>query len=177
MRELMLAKRNGQAAAQIERLSRAAQESIIRSERFLAAGKVGTYFAFGSEVRTDMIVSEARKLGKLVALPRVEGDSISFYELSNGMHLVKGRFGIMEPLPQVRVKNMDLLVVPGIAFDKRGYRLGYGKGYYDKFLSKNPVTPVGLAYSLQIFEKLPHGKHDRRMAAIATEKGVVTSVE
>jgi 5-formyltetrahydrofolate cyclo-ligase len=128
-------------------------------------------------VRTDIIISKAKQLGKLVALPRVEGDSISFYELSDEKHLVKGRFGIMEPLPQVRVKSMDLLVVPGIAFDKQGYRLGYGKGYYDKFLSKNPVLSFGLAYSLQLFEKLPHGKHDRRMDAIATEKGLLTSVE
>jgi 5-formyltetrahydrofolate cyclo-ligase len=128
-------------------------------------------------VRTDLLISEAKKLGKTVALPRVEGESISFYQHSDNDHLVKGRFGIMEPLPQVGIKGIDLLVVPGIAFDRRGYRLGYGKGYYDKFLSKNPTISIGLAYSIQIVQIIPHGSHDRRMDLIATENGIVTPVE
>jgi 5-formyltetrahydrofolate cyclo-ligase len=173
----MLEKRDGQEPAQIAKLSRAAQKSIIMSEKFRAAGSVGAYFALGSEVRTDLIISEANKLGKIVALPRVEGESISFYQHSDSNHLVKGRFGIMEPLPQTEIKVIDLLVVPGIAFDRRGYRLGYGKGYYDKFLLKNPTVSIGLAYSIQLVENLPHGSHDRRMDAIATENGIVTPAE
>lgn len=173
----MLAKRDGQEPAQIARLSRAAQKSIILSEKFRTAGSVGAYSAFGSEVRTNLIISEAQKLGKIVSLPRIEGESISFYQLSDGNQLVKGRSGIMEPPPKAEIKDIDLLVVPGIAFDRRGYRLGYGKGYYDKFLSKNPTVSIGLAYSIQLVDNLPHGSHDRRMDAIATENGVVTPVE
>jgi 5-formyltetrahydrofolate cyclo-ligase len=172
----MLEKRDSQEPAQIVRLSRAAQKSIIMSEKFQTAVSVGAYFALGSEVRTDLIISEAIKLGKIIALPRVEGESISFYRYSDG-NLVKGQFGIMEPLPQAKVKAIDLLIVPGIAFDRRGYRLGYGKGYYDKFLSKITAVSIGLAYSIQLVENLPHGSHDRRMNAIATENGVVTPVE
>ncbi len=173
----MLAKRDGQGQTQIARLSKAAQKSIIMSKKFRTAGSVGAYFAFGSEVRTDLIISEALKLSKTVALPRVEGESISFYQHSDSNHLVKGRFGIMEPPPRIAIKSIDLLIVPGIAFDRRGYRLGYGRGYYDKFLSKNPMISIGLAYSFQLIEKLPHGSHDRRMDAIATENGVVTRAE
>ena len=173
----MLEKRDGQGQAQIARLSNAAQKSIIMSEKFRTSGCVGVYFAHGSEVRTDLIIAEANKLGKIVVLPRVEGESISFYQHSKGNHLVKGRFGIMEPLTRAEIKVIDLLVVPGIAFDRRGYRLGYGKGYYDKFLSKSPVESIGLAYSIQLVENLPHGSHDRRMDAIATEDGVVTPDE
>ena len=173
----MLAKRDGLMPAQISRLSRAAQESIIRSKEFRTAGCVGAYFAFGSEVRTDLLISEVKKLGKTVALPRVEGQNISFYQYLDSNHLVKGRFGIMEPLPQIRVKGIDLLVVPGIAFDRRGYRLGYGKGYYDRFLSENPTISIGLAYSIQLVENIPHRSHDRRMDAIAAEDGIVMPVE
>jgi 5-formyltetrahydrofolate cyclo-ligase len=172
----MLEKRDSQEPAQIVRLSRAAQKSIIMSEKFQTAVSVGAYFALGSEVRTDLIISEAIKLGKIIALPRVEGESISFYRYSDG-NLVKGQFGIMEPLPQAKVKAIDLLIVPGIAFDRRGYRLGYGKGYYDKFLSKSPTVSIGLAYSIQLVENLPHGSHDQRMNAIATENDIVTPVE
>jgi 5-formyltetrahydrofolate cyclo-ligase len=172
----MLEKRDGQEPAQITRLSIAAQKSVIMSEKFRTAARVGAYFAIGSEVRTDQIISEASKLGKIVALPRVEGESISFYRHSPG-NLVKGRFGIMEPLPQIEIKDIELLIVPGIAFDKRGYRLGYGRGYYDKFLSVNPTVSIGLAYSIQLVQNLPHGSHDRRMDAIATENGVLKPVE
>ena len=78
----------------------------------------------------------------------------------------------MEPLPYSPVDSMDLLVVPGIAFDKKGYRLGYGKGYYDMFLAKKKVTSIGLGYSFQLLELLPKGKYDKRLDAIATEDGV-----
>jgi 5-formyltetrahydrofolate cyclo-ligase len=71
------------------------------------------------------------------------------------------------------VDSIDLLVVPGIAFDKKGYRLGYGKGYYDRFLSGRKIFSIGLAFSFQLINRLPHGKNDKRLDAIATEFGVL----
>lgn len=168
----MLDRRNSLDAKEIARLSKRVQELVISSKEFKSAKVVGAYYAFGSEVRTDLILEKAKSLGKKVALPSVEGESLTFYELSSGKYLVKGRFGIMEPLPYGPVDRMDLLVVPGIAFDKQGYRLGYGKGYYDKFLAKKDVSSIGLAYSFQLLESLPKDKYDRRLDAVATEKGI-----
>lgn len=145
---------------------------MIGSKEFKSAKVVGAYYAFGSEVKTDLILEKAKALGKKVALPSIEGESLTFYELSSGKYLVKGRFGIMEPLPYGPVDRMDLLVVPGIAFDKKGYRLGYGKGYYDKFLAKKSVFSIGLAYSFQLLGSLPKAKYDKRLDAIATEGGI-----
>jgi 5-formyltetrahydrofolate cyclo-ligase len=144
----------------------------MNSKEFKSAKVVGAYYAFGSEVKTDMIIERARALGKKVALPSVEGENLAFYELSSGKYLVKGRFGIMEPLPYGPVDRIDMLVVPGIAFDKKGYRLGYGKGYYDKFLVKRKVFSIGLGYSFQLIESLPTGEHDKKLDAIATEDGI-----
>jgi 5-formyltetrahydrofolate cyclo-ligase len=168
----MLERRNGLASDEIARLSRRVQESVTGSKEFKSAKVVGAYYAFGSEVKTDMILEKAKTLGKKVALPSVEGESLTFYELSSGRYLIKGRFGIMEPLPYGPVDRMDLVVVPGVAFDKKGYRLGYGKGYYDKFLARKSVFSIGLAYSFQLLEGLPRGEHDRRLDAIATEEGI-----
>jgi 5-formyltetrahydrofolate cyclo-ligase len=168
----MLERRNTLSSSEIARLSKRAQEFVINSNEFKSAKVVGAYYAFGSEVRTDVILEKARALGKKVALPSVEGESLAFYELSSGKYLVKGRFGIMEPLPYGSVDRMDLLVIPGIAFDKKGYRLGYGKGYYDKFLSKKDVYSIGLAYSFQLLENLPKGKYDKKLDAVVTEKGI-----
>jgi 5-formyltetrahydrofolate cyclo-ligase len=168
----MLQKRNALSAGEIARLSRRVQESVVNSKEFKLAKVVGAYYAFGSEVRTDLILEKASALGKKVTLPSVEGESLTFYELSSGKYLVKGRFGIMEPLPYGPVDRIDLLVVPGIAFDKKGYRVGYGKGYYDKFLARKDVFSMGLAYSLQLVESLPRGEHDIKLDAVTTEERV-----
>ena len=168
----MLEKRDGLDAREIAVRSKCIQDFLLNSKEFGSAKVVGAYYAFGSEVKTDLIVQKAKALGKKVALPSVEGESLTFYELSSGKYLVKGRFGIMEPLPYGPVDKIDLLLVPGIAFDKKGYRLGYGKGYYDKFLAKKEVFSVGLAYSFQLIDSLPSGEYDKRMHAIATEDGI-----
>jgi 5-formyltetrahydrofolate cyclo-ligase len=168
----MLQKRNALASGEIARLSRRVQESAMNSKELKSAKVIGAYYAFGSEVKTDLILEKARALGKKVALPSVEGESLTFYELSSGKYLVKGRFGIMEPLPYGPVDSIDLLMVPGIAFDKKGYRLGYGKGYYDKFLAGKDVFSMGLAYSFQFVESLPRGEHDIKLDAVTTEEGI-----
>ena len=168
----MLEKRNALNAKEIESRSERVQDFLLNSKEFRSAKIVGAYHAHDSEVRTDLIIDHARAFGKKIALPRVEGDNLTFYELSSSKYLVKGRFGIMEPLPYIPVDSIDLLVVPGIAFDKKGYRLGYGKGYYDMFLAKNKVSSIGLGYMFQLLELLPRGKYDRRLDAIATEDGV-----
>jgi 5-formyltetrahydrofolate cyclo-ligase len=168
----MLEKRNTLDAQEIARRSKRAQEFLINSNEFKSAKIVGAYYAFGSEVKTDLIIERARTLGKKVALPSVEGESLAFYELSSGKYLIKGRFGIMEPLPYGSFDRIDMLVVPGIAFDKKGYRLGYGRGYYDKLLARKKVFSIGLAYSLQLLESLPSGEHDKKLNAIATEDGI-----
>ena len=168
----MLEKRDALHAKEVARRSKRVQEFLLNTKEFKSAQVVGAYHAFGSEVKTDLIIEQGSVLGKKIALPCVEGDSLTFYELSSGKYLVKGRYGIMEPLPYGPVDRLDLLVVPGIAFDKKGYRLGYGKGYYDKFLANKEVSSIGIGYSFQLLANLPRGKYDERVDAIATEDGV-----
>ncbi len=169
----MLEKRNLQSLQDRIRRSTLIQAHVIKSNEFRFSKFIGAYFAFGSEVKTEYIIDQARELGKKLALPRVEGEIIAFYELSSRRCLVKGKFGTMEPLPIDRIDKIDFLVVPGIAFDKEGYRLGYGKGYYDRYLSeKRPRFSIGLAYNSQLFESLPHCSHDEKLDAIATDDGI-----
>ena len=168
----MLERRNALGAGEITKRSKSIQQLVLDSEEFKSAITIGAYYAFGSEVKTDTIIEQAQALGKKIALPSVEGESLTFYELSSGKYLVKGRFGIMEPLPYGPVDRIDLLVVPGIAFDKKGHRLGYGKGYYDKFLAKKEITSIGLGYSFQLLDRLPTGKYDKKLDAVATEDSI-----
>lgn len=166
----MLEKRNSLSQGDRMKRSTLVQEHVTKSKEFQSAKVVGAYFATGSEAKTDLLISEAKRLGKIVALPRTEGDMINFYEMSSTGELAAGKFGIMEPSPVHPASKIDLLVVPGIAFDKKGYRLGYGKGYYDRYLSeKKPKFTFGLAYNLQLLESLPHDAHDEKLHAVATE--------
>jgi len=168
----MLQKRNSLGAGEIAKRSKSIQQFVLDSQEFKSAKIIGAYYAFGSEVKTDAIIEQAEALGKKIVLPSVEGKSLTFYELSSGKYLVKGRFGIMEPLPYGPVGSIDLLVVPGIAFDRKGHRLGYGKGYYDKFLARKTIGSIGLGYSFQLLDRLPTGKYDKKLDAIATENGI-----
>ncbi|MGI0004839.1 MAG: 5-formyltetrahydrofolate cyclo-ligase [Nitrososphaera sp.] len=170
MRRQMLERRNSLATGQVEEQSRLVQGHVIASKEFAHAKVIGAYHAAGSEVRTSMIIDTAVKQGKKVALPRTEGDRMVFYELAGG--LVEGKFGIMEPRPTTPVDGIDLIIVPGVAFDLKGCRVGYGKGYYDRFLSMQHSFSMGLAYSFQILDELPRGRFDRRIAAVATESGI-----
>jgi 5-formyltetrahydrofolate cyclo-ligase len=168
----MLEKRDRLHASEIEKRSKLIQKFVINSKEFQQAKVVGAYFAFGSEVKTDLIIEQSKMLSKKIVLPRVEEEKITFYELSSSKCLIRGSFGIMEPLPIQRVSKIDLIIVPGVAFDKKGYRLGYGKGYYDRLLTSKRTFSIGLAYSFQLLENLPHDTYDKRLDAIVSEDGI-----
>jgi 5-formyltetrahydrofolate cyclo-ligase len=168
----MLERRNRLTCQEIAKRSNSIQEFVINSKEFLQAKVVGAYFALGSEVTTELLIERAKTVGKKIALPRVEEDNIIFYELSSIKFLIRGRFGIMEPPPYGHISDIDILVVPGIAFDKKGNRLGYGKGYYDRLLSGKRTFSIGLAYSFQLLENLPYDRYDKRLDAIASEDGL-----
>lgn len=124
-------------------------------------------------MRASSLLDAARKMGKSTSLPRVVGNKITFYEYSSEHELVPGELGILEPPILKGPVHPEVLIVPGVAFDPRGYRLGYGKGYYDRYLSESPTYSMGLAYSFQIVERIPETDHDRRVRALATEKGII----
>jgi 5-formyltetrahydrofolate cyclo-ligase len=168
----MLEMRNRLNHPEIAKKSKTIQEFVIKSKEFESAKVVGTYYALGSEVTTELIIKCAPILGKKIALPRVEEDKITFYELSSMKSLIRGRFGILEPQPYEQMNDIDILIVPGIAFDKKGNRLGYGMGFYDRLLSCKRTFSIGLAYSFQLLENLPHDKYDKRLNAIASEDGI-----
>jgi 5-formyltetrahydrofolate cyclo-ligase len=169
----MLERRNGLATDDVEKMSRLVQEHVIGSKEFASARTVGAYYAAGSEVRTSLVIEAAKRAGKKVALPRIEGDHMVFYEYTG--ELAEGRFGIKEPVPRSAAVNddIDLVLVPGLAFDRKGCRIGYGKGYYDRFLSMRHSFSMGLAYSFQVVDELPRGRFDRRILSVATEEGVL----
>jgi len=119
------------------------------------------YIAFGGEVNTEEMIREAKKIGKLICVPvcRKDKETMQPAILEDHAKLKKGPYGVLEPATQERVKpeDLDLIIVPGLAFDKKGNRLGRGKGCYDRFLSTlSEKTPtIGLAFNFQILPLVP----------------------
>lgn len=171
----MLEKRNSLSYSTINTKSKEIQLRFTHSDEFNHAKMLAGYYAIGSEVRTAMIIDTALKSDRLVALPRIEGDHIKFYQILFNTVLVANRIGIREPpissnycIPE----NIDVILVPGIVFDTSGYRLGYGGGYYDRFIArkKKSTISVGLAYEFQICNKIHRSYDDQKIDLLVTEK-------
>jgi 5-formyltetrahydrofolate cyclo-ligase len=110
------------------------------------------------------------KQGKNLLLPRIIDDDIQFYIISNLEKLEKGSFEIMEPKDSCdRAKKIDCVLIPTVGASKMGVRLGYGKGYYDRFLSSTDAVKISLTYSKQIVKSIPSDSHDIKIDWIVTE--------
>ncbi len=113
---------------------------------------------------------------KIIYFPVTEGDEITFYRLKHFYHLAEGKFGIMEPTKRIhKFENFEnsLCLVPGIAFDREGNRIGHGCGYYDRFLSKNPnLVTWGICYKEQLYDEIPAKETDVKMQRMITDEMV-----
>jgi len=136
------------------------KRKLFSSKVFKKAKIVMFYIAFDGEVNTQEMIKEAQKLGKTVVVPVCRKDrTMRPCILREGAKLKKGLYGIGEPTNReyVSLNRIDLVITPGVAFDKKGNRLGRGKGYYDRFLKDFPEgkTYLGLAFDFQILPKVP----------------------
>lgn len=133
---------------------------LEQNSLFQQAKKIMLYASLPDEVQTlDFI--EKWKSEKRIILPTVIGDDIIPVELTKETAMTEGAFHILEPESHPYLGDFDLIVVPGMAFDKCGHRLGRGKGYYDRFLSKHPSTPtIGICFDFQVLPAIPTEPHD-----------------
>jgi 5-formyltetrahydrofolate cyclo-ligase len=156
--------------------SLAVQQQLLLAAEFVAARRIALYSPIQKEVATDLLRSVAFASGKELAYPRVRAEQLEFVAVRPNDELVRGAFGVAEPAGSrlVPLSDIDLLVVPGVAFDRRGHRLGYGKGYYDRALAGGAGRPltVGLGFVFQQVDLLPNQKHDVQLQLLVTEHGI-----
>jgi 5-formyltetrahydrofolate cyclo-ligase len=169
-----------------ERDALPADERSVHSEaiadRFLAlpevdARTVMAFWSFGSEVDTAPLIAGLRSRGATVALPRIEGDHVVPVIATPGAAMTDTSFGATEPAEGrvLEVAELDLVVVPGVAFDRNCDRVGYGGGYYDRLLGmrRDEAAAIAIAFSIQIVELVPTGAIDRRIDGVVTELEVI----
>ena len=175
LRKEILCKRNSMSQSQISMKSKLIQQRTVESMDFVQAKLIGLYLSMGSEVLTSDIINYVLKSEKTLMLPRIVSNELQFYiveqkDFEKNLFDVN-RFGIKEPKATNLIADfIDLLVIPGIAFDKYGYRVGYGYGYYDRFLIKHKIPKIiGLAYDFQFIDRIPTLSHDRKIDILITE--------
>lgn len=136
------------------------------------------YLDIRNEAGTLPIIEELWKRGIRTAVPRVEGREITFYEIAGLEDVSTGCMGILEPVSGSKQAQAvrSLVVVPGVAFDSFGGRMGYGGGFYDRFFQREPDHPKwGLAYDFQMVEAVPQEPWDRKMDLVITPDGITTT--
>jgi 5-formyltetrahydrofolate cyclo-ligase len=176
LRAATLARRRELSPEQVRAHSQELQRRFLSLPEYQAAAAVALYAPIQSEVQTSLVASEALKARKKLLYPAVVGDHMEFRVVTGVSELSPGRFGIPEPSGEpLDPSEIDLIVVPGVAFDFFGRRIGYGKGYYDRALHRLEGSGrlAGFCYDFQLFEVIAGEPHDVTMDLIVTELRVV----
>lgn len=157
LRQMIREKKKAMTPEQIGAASQRLGEMFFATEQYRAAKTVYGYLPYNQEVRTVPILQRALSDGKRVAVPKVYGDEMRFIYISDLTRVEKGYSGIPEPIDDAPVADdkTALVLMPGLAFDYEGHRIGYGGGFYDRFLAQEPEHPtLALCYAFQILDKL-----------------------
>jgi len=173
IRQRILSQRKLLTEEDCQQMSLRAQLLLVVADCFSSSRTLALYSPIQNEVKTEQLLLAAQASGQRVCFPRVYGERLLFVVIDTVRDLDCGAFGVAEPASGtvIPVAEIDLLVVPGVAFDRRGYRLGYGKGFYDRELvaKASTASAVGLCYDFQLCDRLPVEPHDQRLDFIVTE--------
>ncbi|HEC76823.1 MAG TPA: 5-formyltetrahydrofolate cyclo-ligase [Thermoplasmatales archaeon] len=176
LRKKIKEKRDKLSQTEIWRRSEKIIEKLTKMNEFVNADAVACYISFGNEVNTHFLIKNFIEKKKIL-VPFVDKGrkEIRLSHLKNWEELHTGEYGILEPKKEfLRIENnADIFIIPGIVFDESGNRIGYGGGYFDRFLSDFKGKKIALAYEFQIIKKMPNEKHDVKMDFIVTDKRII----
>ncbi len=177
-RRLLLEKRRTMTADAWKAASLLAQQTLIESLEFERARVLALYASIQNELDTSLVMETALAAGKIVLYPAMTADGLLFRRVTGKGDFLPGLFGVLEPVPSTAIyppTEADLIVIPGVAFDTAGNRIGYGKGYYDKALhqleGKGRLT--GFCHDFQLVDEIVGEPHDVKMDRIITERRVI----
>jgi 5-formyltetrahydrofolate cyclo-ligase len=177
LRKVILAARERLSEEMRARLSGHAKDRLLPLPCFQQAKTILFFRSFGTEIDTGPMMAGAREAGKRVVLPRIAPERrLDLCEVRSEADLEPGPMGILQPgpnCPLVPDAEIDLVIVPAVAWDGEGYRTGYGGGYYDRLLERLPqAVTVGIGFELQVVERVPREPHDRSVELLVTDREV-----
>ena len=177
IREEILIKRKKLTNKERNLFSKTICKTLEQTTIFQNAKCIAFYYATPDEVQTIACI-EKRYTQKKIVLPIVKGENLAFYEYKGKNQIKKGSFDIMEPIIEntdeqaILPENIDIFIVPGMAFDQHCNRIGHGKGFYDRLLSEMQKPKIGLCFSCQLLDNIPTKKHDIKMSMVITEEKI-----
>lgn len=177
LRKKMITQRGKLTEDQILDAEKKAMASLRQSSLYKENEWFYPYVSYKKEFPTHFIIGELLKDGKHVAVPKVLGSNMKFFEITKMEDLAPGCMGILEPVSwENEMTKKGVLLMPGLAFDQRGGRIGYGAGFYDKYLSSHPghIT-MALAYDLQMIPEVPMERHDHFLDYVFTPEDGIQS--
>lgn len=177
LREEYLRMRRGLRKSEVLEKSNKISKKLLKLPILKTAKNISIYLPINNEVETKPIIDSLIREGKRVFVPQFANYEYRFCEFKDWNGLEEGPFGILQPKTQdsISADLLDVAILPGVAFDLRCVRLGYGKGVFDQLLEGSKAYRIGLAYYFQIVEKLPREKHDLVMDAVVTEGAIIPS--
>ncbi len=177
LRQKYVAERNEMSEEARRAFDKKIHDRICASITYRHSKEILLYASMGSEIDTWELFDTAIKNGKRVAYPRTyEDNTMKFFYCESRNDLELRENGIYEPregLTEYNPGEPSLCIIPAVVFDKEGYRIGYGKGFYDRFLGTYPGVKLGLVYSSHILPRVPRGRFDKHVDIIISERGVV----
>ncbi|MEX2028368.1 MAG: 5-formyltetrahydrofolate cyclo-ligase [Candidatus Curtissbacteria bacterium] len=176
VRQRLLDERLRLSEGDVDKKSRLIVKKLIESDIFMLESKICVYLPIKNEVDTKEILNFLLEAGTQVYLPKSYGsDQYKLNRFTSWNDLEAGPYDIKQPKDDdtIGVGQIGVALVPGVAFDTTGRRLGYGRGVYDRLFAKSEAILVGLAYGFQVVDELPHFDHDLRMNTIVTEERIL----
>lgn len=172
LRKLVHARRGQAASTDLTRDSEIIFRKIQCLDEYIISGSIYAYVDFQNEVMTRAFLARALGDGKRVAIPKVRDGRMEFRYIDSLRQVEKGTLGIMEPTAETDPADSEtaLMIVPGVAFDRKCHRVGYGGGYYDRYLKEHPnhIT-IAVAFDFQVFDEVPHEEYDVTPLYLFTE--------
>lgn len=179
-RKIVMERRGQAAPSDIEKDSNLIFNKVAQSNEYIMSSAVYIYVDYKNEVKTINFMEKAWADGKRVAVPRVEGKKMEFYFIDSMNDLQPGKKGILEPKKNMELANAAdaLVIMPGVAFDPQLHRIGYGGGYYDRFMKENPWHySIAVAFEFQMFDEVPFEQHDYKPVLLITEQKIYRRME
>ena len=178
LRKNMISKRAELCPEYVHSASLKIAESFLNLKEIQKAENIMLYMDFRNEVETEYIISKLLSMGKNLFCPLCIPKTRLMIpkKLDKNTELKKSNLGILEPSensPEIDIDKIDVIAVPGVAFDENKFRMGYGGGYYDRFIPKSNAYTVGLRFDIQILDSIPTEKHDIELNCIVTESRII----